>query len=379
MKVIFLFFTLIVFIIAAGCSDQPTDLGKGLLRPQDTLHLAKKEFTATADTTVIVKGNDGLGRIFVGIYNTIEAASIMEFSISAFSSTQIIDSAAIILRRNYSYLDSTGPYGITAYQVSHSWTITHFTWDTMAAIISDTVAGSLYAPAITGDSTISVPIDTALLRLWSRNGFGTVCLKSPQNILGMNMIAGFSNYIDITGDYRPLLQINYHEAADTTLRINIRSSRSIAVFNGTISQPPGAMILQASLASRSILRFDTIHLPSKVSITEASLWVPVDNSLSGLNGFSRDSLVIYMLRANIYPYDSVAFSTVCSPVTDSTGQKYYTGDVKNIVQYWITHGYNLGFVIHPFGEFTTLDRFGLLGSASSTHRPKVKVTYTALP
>ena len=367
-------------ILASGCSDSPTDLGRGLLKTQDTLHLEKREFTATGDTTVIVKGYDGLGRIFVGSYNTMQAASVMEFIVSSFSSTQIIDSAAIILQRNYSYYDSTTPFAITAFQVSHSWTTTKFTWDTMAAIISDTVAGSMFWPSVTGDSTISVPIDTAIIRLWSTAGNGTVVLQPTQNVLGMNMIQGFGNFYDITGDFRALLRISYHETpTDTLIQRNIRTTRSVSVFTGTIPQPQGTMIVQASLASRSVLRFDTLSLPKNVSITEASLWLPVDNAQTALNNYSRDSVVIYMLRYNSYPYDSVAYSMVCSPFTDTTGQKYYTGDIKNIVQYWNTRGSNLGFVIHPFGEYTTIDRFGLLGSGSTTLRPRVKITYTALP
>ncbi len=366
-------------ILAGGCSEDPTDLGRGLLRPQDTLHLVKREITATGDTTVIVKGYDGLGRIFVGSYSTLEAASVMEFLVSSFTSTQTIDSAVIILRRDYSYYDSTGPFAITAYHVSHTWTSVKFTWDTMAAIITDTVAGSRYWPSVTGDSTISVPIDTGIIRLWSTKGNGTAVLEPTQNALGMNMIGGFGNYIDISGDFRPLLRIYYHDVADTTLERNIRTTRSISVCTGTIPVQAGTMILQSSLASRSVLRFDTLSLPKNVSITEASLWLPVDTLLTALNQYSRDSVVIYMLRYNSYPYDSVAYSTVCSPALDSTGQKYYTGDVKNILQYWNTRGINLGFVIHPFGEYTTMDRFGLLGAASAHARPKLKITYTALP
>jgi hypothetical protein len=366
-------------ILSSGCSEQPNEIGRGLLLPQDTLHIEKRVFTATSDTTVIIKGNDNLGRIFCGINNTIEAASIMEFSVAAFTSTQVIDSARIILTRNYSYLDSTGPFAITAYQVSHSWTTTTSTWDTLTAIISDTIAGSMYTPSVIGDSTLSIPMDTSIIRLWSKNGSGMVALKAPHNVLGMNIIEGFANYTDLTGDYRPELRISYHEAADTTIQINLRSTRAISVFSGSIPQQQGTMILQSSLVSRSILRFDTLSLPAHVSITEASVWIPVNPGLTALNNYSHDSIVIYMLRNFAYPFDSVAYSTVCSPVIDSSGQKYYSGDMKNIVQYWSTRGQNIGIILHPYGEYSTLDRFGLFGAASTGVRPKLKITFTALP
>jgi hypothetical protein len=369
----------VLTVVIAGCSDDPSDLGHGLLLPSDTLNVGKSEFTSTSDTTVVVKGNDNLGRIFVGRYpvTSLEAASILQFTVSTFTATQIIDSARIILTRNYSYLDSTGPYAINAYYVSQSWTTSTFTWDSLTAKISDTLAGSTVVASTLGDSTISVPIDTAIVNLWSIGGGGSVALTSPSNVLGMNIIVGYANYADLSGDYRPLLRISYHEAADTTLQTNIRSTRAISVVNGP-APVPGTMILQASLASRSVLRFDTFSLPKHASVTQASLWLPADPTQTALNNYSRDSVVVYMLRDNVYPYDSTAYSTLCSPV-DSNGQKYYRGDVRNIIQYWNTHTFNLGLILHPYGEYTTMDRFSLFGSASSTARPLLKVTYSVLP
>ncbi len=373
---------LLLIVFFAGCTESPNEVGRGLLLPQDTLRIVSREFTATSDTTFTVRLGLNAGRLFVGYHDSLEAVSVIEFtSVPAFASPQVVDSAVLILQREYAYTDSTTAYGLRVYEAARTWNASNFTWDSLAGFTGDS-AGFTAVNSVAGDTAVRVWLDTALIHKWDSTRSGTIVLRSPRNIIGMNMILGFGNLLSLSTDARPELRIFYHDSADTTIIYHLRSPLGISVVNGGLPPHAGSMILQAGLPSRGLVHFDSLSLPPKASITAASILLPVDPALTQMNYYSRDSVVVYMPRKNVYPFDSSAFGTTCSPVSGDTlfgGQKYYTADVKNIVQYWLVRGFNYGFEIHPYGQYTTMDRIALYGATSLSYRPKLKITYTVLP
>ncbi|TLY33317.1 MAG: hypothetical protein E6K56_01210 [Ignavibacteria bacterium] len=196
--------------------------------------------------------------------------------------------------------------------------------------------------------------------------------------LTTGLVLGFSNST-ISGDIRPLLTISYRDTADTTVALTARASRAIFVANATLPSPPQVTFIQAGVRYSGLLRFDSLAIPPRASVLKAYLEVSVDQPSSFINGFSRDSLIALLSRKNLYPYDSLALPTICSPEIVGT-QKSYRGDVTNIVQQWIGREPNNGFVLRAYGDFTTLDRFAVYGpAAAATLRPKLTVSYTVLP
>ncbi len=102
------FRSLILFLVVSsfiGCSDDPTDLGRGLLPPQDTLRIESREFTSTYDTSFLVRIAPNAGRLLIGKHDDLEAASIVQFGgIPNFTSSQRIDSAVITFSINYFFV-----------------------------------------------------------------------------------------------------------------------------------------------------------------------------------------------------------------------------------------------------------------------------------
>ncbi len=369
-------------LLAAGCTDSPNEVGRKLLLPQDTLRLATQSFTASSDTTFTFRTALNAGRLFVGLHDGLEAASILQFSsVPAFASPQVVDSATLILQRNYAYVDSTTPFGLTAFRAGTGWSSSTFTWDSLAAY-QQVSAGSAVVQSVAGDTAIRIPIDTATIRAFAGQTSASIMLRSTPNVIGMNMILGFGNIIATSADLRPELRVYYHDTTDTTITYRLRATTGISVADGPLPPHAGSMLLQGGIVTRGLVRFDSLALPPNASITAATLALPADPSLSLLNGSSRDSLIVYMTRKTVYPFDSTGFGTVCGPRSGDTlfaGQKYFSGDVKNIVQYWLTHHFNDGIVIHAYGQYSTMDRIALYGAASPFFRPRLTITYTVLP
>jgi len=370
----------LLLIMVFGCSEDPSDVGVGLLAPQDTLHIESRELSATHDTTFQKRIIGSAGRLLIGKYNDLEAASVVEFSgIPTFAAGVIIDSAIITLRVNYSFRDSSGIYGVAAYNMLNTWNAATFTWDSLAGAHNNTSAGTFARSITPQDTTIRLPIDTALIRTWSQTSTGSLALLSAPNVIGMNLVMGFSNVYLVDNDTRPKLTISYHDSADTTLTLDNRASRAIFVANTTASPPPQSVMLQAGVAYLGVVKFDSLAVPPNVSITKATLELTVDQTSSLTNNFSRDSLIVYLSRKDALPYDSLVLGTVCSPAV-SGSEKKFVADVKNIVQQWIGNEPNLGIVVQTYGQYTTLDRFVVYGSgAPAALRPKLKITYTMFP
>jgi len=370
---------LMIVCLLAGCSDDPTDVGRGLLPPEDTLRIESKELTSTFDTTFLVPIVSNAGRLLVGTHDELEAASLVEFGgIPAFTDSQRVDSAVISFPINYFFLDSSGPFGMNAYKVTKDWSASTFRWDSLAGTYSDTIVGLFTGSMTPGDSVIRLKIDTGLVRLWGTTGAGSLVLRAATNVIGMNLILGFTNLIGIGP--QPKLTISYRDSADTTIQVASVTQRGISVMHGTPPPQNSLMILQSGTTTRTIVRFDSLTIPPQASITSAQLVLSPDPNSSLLNRYSHDSLLTYFLLGTTFPYDTVLYQSICSPFLDSIGQKKYGADVKTIVQQWLAGRANNGFILHAYGEFSSLDRFALYNSeALLAQRPRLKITYTVFP
>ncbi len=367
---------LFFILLPSGCSEDPGEVGRGLLTDQDTLHLETREITASSASNFLNRINGNSGRALAGLSQDLEARAIMQFpGIPAFGAGVKIDSATVFLRIEYRFKDTTGEFGLTAHNMLHSWNATSFTWDSVAGSYDIANAGTFVTTITGSDTAVSIHLDSALIRQWSTAGSGSIMLIPS---LTTRLVLGFSNST-IAGDTRPLLTVSYRDTADTTVALTARSSQAVFVANASLPSPPQVTFIQAGVRYSGLLRFDSLPIPPRVSVLKAYLEVSVDQSASFINGFSRDSLIAFLSRKDVYPYDSLAFPTICSPGIFGT-RKSYRGDVTNIVQQWIGREPNNGFVLRSYGDFTTLDRFAIYGPAAAADlRPKLTVSYTVLP
>lgn len=366
-----------VFFILSGCSEEPGDVGRGLLTAQDTLHLETRVFTATSAINYLTRINGNSGRALVGTYQDLEARTLVEFpGIPAFRPVVRIDSATITLAVEYRFRDSSGEFGLEAHNMIRSWATKSFTWDSLPGAFDNGIAGSYVKSITPSDTSVTFHIDTSLIRQWSQSGTGSLLLTPS---LTAQIVLGFSNTLTTLSDRRPILTISYRDSADTTVTFNARAGRCIFVANSTFASLPQHTFIQAGVDYPALLRFDSLTVPPNASVIRASLEFSVDEGASFINGYSRDTLISYLTRKDVYPYDSLILGSVCSPQRIG-GQKSYLADVRSIVQQWISREANHGFAIHSYAEFTTLDRFSVYGAdAAPNLRPKLTVSYTLFP
>ncbi|MBI1806711.1 MAG: DNRLRE domain-containing protein [Ignavibacteria bacterium] len=371
---------LLVLSLILGCSDDPNDSGLTLISPQDTVRIESYTSTATSDTTVLFR-IPGTSSTLVGKYQDLEVRALMQFTgFSSVPSTARIDSAVVTFTMDYRFKDSSGTIAFNVHEMTRTWSQGSFLWD------SSNVPGIYRIPpettylknVIPGDSLVTLRIDK-LVNQWVQAGTDV-----PKGIIlipdavSSTIVLGTKNISNV--DTRPLLTVAYHDSSDSARTFTTRSIQRSFVANGNMSISPDVFYVQAGVSSRGILRFDSLAIPKQVSITEAILELPVDNSSTLLNPSSRDTVLAYLLRKNSPPFDSLALGTVCSPDPLSI-PRVYRADIRSIVQLWLTREPNYGILLRPLGEFLTLDRFAYYSSSAPDPalRPKLRIKYTVLP
>jgi hypothetical protein len=360
-----------------GCNDEPGPLGIKLLPPRDSVIVAATATTATSDATYLERITGASTTLLTGISNGIEARMLLGFSgIASIPVTNGIDSATLGLTINYRFLDSTGTLAFEIRKMLASVNPATFRWDssTVAGAYSDTVSARFVKSVSPLDSTITLPLDTMLIRNWiSTNGGSVIFL--PQG----NIVAGFTNGVSLLGDFRPLLKVYYHDASATPATLSLRSAWGIYVADGPIVPPADRIAVQSGIAGRGILHFDSISVPQLSSVTEAILQIAIDTAQSLTNKFSIDKIDAYIVGDASPPFDSLALGLTLLPAYDN-GQKVYQGNARFIVQQWLLHQVNRGIILRATGEQTTLDRFIIYDANSpAALKPKLTITYTLLP
>lgn len=359
----------IIVLILTGCSAEPNGVGLNVLPGEDSLQVSILTASSTSEFSFLSRVTGSSSTLLVGTSDGIEARMLLSFSgISSIPASAAIDSASLTLRIRYRFRDSTGTLAFEVRKLLHPFPRGKFLWDstTVAGIYSDTVSGRLIQNVSPLDSTVTVRLDTMLITQWRSTGTGALIL-----IPGGTIIAGVTSPL-------PELSVSYHDSTPQTFAQ--QASSGIFVADGIIPSPPERIILQAGITNKAILRFDSLAIPQKASITRAILEVALDSAQSLTNSFTKDNIDAFLERRNSAPYDSViTYGTPLSAVYVN-GQKFYRANIKSIVQQWFLHDPNNGILLRASGELTTLDRFILYGTnAAPALRPKLIVTYTLLP
>src|SRR5881396_837540 len=120
---------LCIVAIAAGCSDDPGEIGKGLISANDLLNLDSLTVYAVQDTTFLARVN-GPGNTMVGRYADLEARALMAFTgFNSVPATAHVDSAILTIATNYKFKDSAGTVGFEVHEMNFPWGEGSFRWD----------------------------------------------------------------------------------------------------------------------------------------------------------------------------------------------------------------------------------------------------------
>lgn len=366
-----LFITLILLIFLFGCSDDPGKTGIGLVSPEDTLQIQYYTTTATSEVSYLYRIN-GQTSTLVGKHESIEARALVQFpKLISLPDSAIIDSAILTIPINYVFKDTLGRVAFSIHKILTSWESSKFTWDSseVPGFYSGTPELLYNYNLNIGDTALFISL-IDIIDNWRVN--------SPDTIFGIIFIPNLSNTIAGAVNVSPVLKVNYrNNSEDTTNTINLTPSLQTYVANGLIPSSDSHLFLQAGIGYRGLLRFDSLSLPRSVSITEATLKITLDENLSSFNSSTRDTITAHFLRTNIYPYDTIALGTVCSPSSED-GKKVYKGKITSMVQQWVIGMPNYGIILRPLGEYSTFDRFAIFGSSDSL-KPTITITYTVFP
>lgn len=366
-------------LVMLGCSDEPSGVGRWLISPQDTLRVDSLVAVATSDTTFLYRVN-GSTHTLVGKFQDIDVRAAMQFTgFTSIPSTATIDSAIVKIPVNYAFRDSSGTLGFSVHEMLRSWSDLTFSWDSSQATGTfNTTPETTYNRSISlSDSFVTFNI-VQLVRQWVQAG-----TDAPNGIIlipdaGSTIAVGSRS--SITAETRPLLTVFYRDTTDSAFTFARYTSQRTFIANRPLFSPSQDVVVQAGIAQRSLLRFSSLTLPARVSITQATLELTFNSGASLLNSFTRDSLVVSLLRKSSLPYDSLTLSTLCTPKLNDQGQRVYQADIKAIVQLWTTGEPNHGLILRAYGEFFALDRFAIYGgSAAEALRPRLTIKYTVLP
>jgi hypothetical protein len=360
-------------LIAGGCTDEPNASGSRLL--PDSVDMVTVTTVATSDSGYLLRIGGNQASLLVGASFGFEAYALVRFSFPVFDTTSAIDSAFVTLRPNYRLPDSGGAASFSVHRMTSTWASSTFRWDSVAGSYDTASSGSFTGAVSPSDTAIRVRVDTALARGWLKASSGSMMLVPSA---GGATVVGFHSHLAATS-LKPTLEVFYRGAADTTVKMTRIATDGVFVADGPVPVQPGLAVIQAGIAWRSHIRFDSLRLPPGASIAQAVLELTPNPGLPPGPGAARDTLTMSFVQDRAYPLDSLVLSGFCNPATEA-GAKVYRADVKSYVQLWNSREPNLGIVVRGLGEYTTLDQIGLFNAAAADSlRPRIRITYSLFP
>ncbi len=371
--------TLIGILLLAGCSDDPSDIGLGLLSSNDRIIIDSLHLQSDSTFTVISHITGNASTLLLGRHqntsNAFDSKLMLDFGRFSVTNFPVIDSAKISFNINYRFKDSSETFGVSAHQIYGAWSQNSFTLDSLPLLSYDSAYSLLQMSEktiLSNDSVLTLRVDSLG---WLRSDSSSFILIPS---VTTNIILGFSNFY-----LRPQLTVSYHDSGDPVSKVYTTSPyRAIYVANGTA--PPTSsdtvFVVQSAIAYRGQLKFsipDSLK-QKHASITQATLDIYLDSLTSLRNAYTNSSIEA---RLAIDSTSTPKLSTAKTSATpNSLTPNLYSFDVKNFMQLWTNGSPNYGIVFRATNEFIAFDRFSFYGKGTDTlHRPRLNIIYTILP
>ncbi|MGO9481372.1 MAG: hypothetical protein ACLP05_06295 [Candidatus Kryptoniota bacterium] len=368
-----------------GCTNRINETGSWLVGTDSTL--VPRYIDSVVDSfkvnssqvnTDITTGSSA--ELSLGSVPWTEADLLLEFyQIDSVYSARTITSAQLILTRAPNLLQPAG-YDVknlqfAGYVMDSTWDASKYTWDSVEAAPRGR-ENIVLGPPVINDSTITINIDTGLVRQWSlatiypdsnfeRYGF----LLKPENESGI--LSAYSS----SSSYPPTLIVSYIDTNGVADVVTSAVSYSASVAHTTITNvaPHGPYrILQSGTGLREKILFNlpTTPIPNLSIVNYAQLTLFSDTLEDALySGNSEDSLEAFCIS------DPSTNLTSTYALSTQVGNKY-TFDVTDAVQQMLNTG-NYGFLITRFDESTNVDtRFIYDESAPDSLKPRLTMTYS---
>jgi hypothetical protein len=371
----FLPFILILGLLSYnGCTDDPPNaVGSDVLPVNDGFNILSYDTTASSSSTYLNRIGGVSTVMMLGKYQDNEARSLLSFTIdSTLYPKSRIDSATLNFRITYKYKDSLGTIGFEIHNMRTDFTPGTYTWDSLTtSSYSDTVLGTYTAAIQPGDTILSVRLDTGAVRSWVNNKKSSLILL-PTN--ASTMILGLAT-VNSNESYQPKLSIAYHDSVDSTHVDSIFTMQRVSITNCALPSVTQHVFVQGSIAERGLMKFDVSGIPKNASVTQATLQLSLDTTISVL-GYSSDSSVIAEIAL-----DDSAKPTEGGLYGKGTFQNSHTVtfSIASVVQQWVTNRVNHGLVLRVLSEYVKFDRYSFYdATAPSSLKPKLSIKYSVV-
>jgi hypothetical protein len=375
-----------------ACSDEPTAANA----PVAALPLTN---LSVHDTTIVARGSSTYRQFIptngavnlIGRSGNYSAMALIQFVPTSFPArdTALVFGASLTLRFETWFGDSTGQFSFNIYRVSVPWGESTVTWDTVQApgfYEQYTVRGSYSAGAGKDTQSVTIPLDTAMVRQWlatptstTNTSFGILLV--PTN--GCSIIRGFNEYgfpTDSTG-YFPTLQIIAGSPTGAP-RDTAAYTISFDTWVGNIENlatNPQLIYIQSGVDYRSTLSFDVSFIPRGAVINSANLLLTSDPATTRMTRFISDST--FMLATTLSASDRTILDAYSVSGFRQGGTLLtYNADMTRPVQIW-NRLPNYGVTLRPnvFAETVSFQLLTFFNEkAPPALRPRLKLKYSVV-
>jgi len=374
-----------------GCSDEPTAANAPVVAlPLTTLLVRDTTIVAAASSTYrqYIPTNGAVN--LVGRSGIYSAMALIQFGSLPARDTALVYSANLTLRFETWFGDSAGQLSFNIYRILLPWNQGTATWDTVQApgfYEQYVVRGSYSAGAGRDTQSVTIPLDTAMVRQWWSPSSPTY---SPWGILlvptgGSSVIRGFHEYGYTTDSassgYYPSVQI-IAGSPTGSIRDTATYSVSFDTWVGNaenLPTNPQLIYVQSGVDYRSTLAFDVSFIPRGAVINSADLLLTNDPATTRVNRFMTDAS--FNLATTLSSSDRSALDRPPVLGARRTGNLLtYAADMTRPVQIWNTlPNYGVTLSPSPFDETTSFELLTFFNEkAPPSLRPRLKLKYSVV-
>lgn len=375
---------LLAAALVAGCSEEPSR-SNALVADLPLEDLVVIDTTVTADTS-------GTFRMYLGMNGSINmlgasgnytACLALQFNPALFPArdTIAVHQATLTLSDTTWTGDSLGTLAFTVHRIERGWNASRLTWDSIQTGFYETAERGRFT-GTGGPDSISVDLDTAMVREWFRSSGTTKygILLLPAGIGGL--IRGFLTFGEETAALRPRLRViagNVSGTTRDTSTFDLGTDTFVANVDN-LGADPSLLYLQAGVVYRGSVRFNTGFLPRGAIVNQAELFLERDPAASRLTQFTADTAASAHMLLTSDPtgiFEPDYLSAVGRRLGGASNT--FRFDVRHAVQTW-TKGGNYGFLLRvaTASEFNSLDLycFAAASAPDPARRPRLRILYS---
>jgi hypothetical protein len=366
--------------VLAGCSDEPTSVGIGLLHSEDLAKLDSATITAATGTSILKRINTGNSpNLLVGRSSGYVSSALLKFTAIPDSlKDATVDTLRLVLREAYRFSPPENILSFEAHKLTQGWTETGVTWDSITTASYDPTVLGRFENTVADSDSVVVDLNPSLGEEWLQLAgtgtiYGIILVPTP----GSNGLVGFHSFQSADVVNFPTLYITYTRGSvHQTLGFVLGQDAHVADVDQNLVSNPNLFYVQSGVAYRTKLTFDLSAVPQHAGIHKAVLNLTRDKATTNLDSQSSDSLVSHFLLGP----DSVLGSSAALGQRVNPDSDVYSFTITGDVQRWSNGRTNLGFQIKALNEISTLGLFTLYSpSAEPEKRPRLKVFYSQLP